>query len=25
VDDPQCPDEILEAVLSHCESLLTEP
>jgi hypothetical protein len=22
VDDPQCPDPILEAVLSHCELLL---
>ena len=25
VDDPECPDEILVAVLSHCESLLTAP
>ena len=23
VDDPQCPDEILTEVVSHCESLLT--
>ncbi|HEV8431063.1 MAG TPA: hypothetical protein VGQ41_24380 [Pyrinomonadaceae bacterium] len=23
VNDPKCPDEILEAVLSHCELLLT--
>ena len=22
VDDPKCPDEVLEAVLSHCELLL---